>query len=360
MEVIPLGSKIYEKGMRFCVHHAYLITVMSMFLDHLILLFLLSIDKVVPLVHFNVLSVIVYLFCLILCKIGYVKPVYFSILLEVTSYAIIGVYYTGLQGCTEYFLCAILPVTIYFGYNLLQPHTRSLIAILLICNFSIFCMLYFNFKEYKPIYELSEPIETSVFILTLFTMFFSIIFYNTIYIYSAEFKRRSLEASNKVLTDNANTDTLTGLLNRRGFLDMFSEDSKTLDTYSVAFCDIDNFKRVNDTYGHEGGDEILRSVAELLQRNLGDTAKICRWGGEEMVIFLPNCNLAQAKNEMEFIRTTVEQHSTVFYNKHIGVTLTVGVAERGGSLATLDAVINRADERMYWGKTHGKNQVVAI
>jgi diguanylate cyclase (GGDEF)-like protein len=196
-------------------------------------------------------------------------------------------------------------------------------------------------------------------IFTTFVMVFSIAFYNTIYIYSSEYEKVGLEKENEKLIVDAKEDALTGLLNRRGFIPIVESLMKgdIRNNFCVAFCDIDNFKRVNDSYGHDCGDEVLRHIAKLIKREMTNCS-ICRWGGEEMVILMKDYDFEVAKHKMEYLRKCVETTPTVFYNKRIAVTITIGLEEYKETHKEPDDVIKVADERMYYGKQHGKNVVI--
>jgi diguanylate cyclase (GGDEF)-like protein len=211
-----------------------------------------------------------------------------------------------------------------------------------------------------PVYELSHATGSVLMIFSSFVAVFSIIFYNTIYIYTSESERNNLEKKNVQLSDDAHKDALTDLLNRRGFLPVMEalmKDERTRN-FCVAFCDIDNFKRVNDSFGHDGGDEVLRHITKIL-RNEMQGCDICRWGGEEMVILMRDYDFAVAKEKMEYIRKLVETNPTVFYNKRIPVTITIGLEENKDIYNNPEELIKVADERMYYGKEHGKNIVIS-
>ena len=189
-------------------------------------------------------------------------------------------------------------------------------------------------------------------------MVVSTVVYNTIYIYSSEVEKAGLEKENRQLSTDAHEDALTGLLNRRGFLPIMERQMEIKNNYfCVAFCDIDNFKRINDSYGHDAGDEVLRHIAAILRKEMTG-CDICRWGGEEMIIMMRDYDMAVAKEKMEYVRRTIETSPTIFYNKRIPATVTIGVEERREVHKEAEEIIKIADERMYYGKQHGKNIVV--
>ncbi len=127
--------------------------------------------------------------------------------------------------------------------------------------------------------------------------------------------------------------------------------------FCIAFCDIDNFKRINDSYGHDCGDEVLRHIARMIKKEM-QGCSICRWGGEEMIILMKDYDLAVAKEKMEYLRKHVETNPTVFYNKRVPATITIGLEENKDIYNTPEDIIKVADERMYYGKQHGKNILV--
>lgn len=352
------NKSIIDNTLHFLVHNGFLFTVSIMCLVHVVLLLMALIADVPPLIFFNILSVIVYLFCVILCKVGYIMPVYISILLEVTIYSAIGVYFIGWDSGSCNFLFSIVPIIIYFGCFLFKGPKRWLIVFLLALNFTLFVVLYTLFSKAVPVFVLTAPMRMTMMIFSTFVMVFSMIFYNTIYIYSSEGEMLSLEQQNEQLTVDANKDTLTQLLNRRGFLPRVKrlmED--TNEHFCIAFCDIDNFKRINDSYGHDCGDEVLRNISRTIEKELPE-CDVCRWGGEEIVILLKDYDFDTARQAMESLRTLIETTPTVFYNKRIHKTITIGLVEYQGDFESAEEIIKTADERMYYGKQHGKNIVI--
>ena len=114
---------------------------------------------------------------------------------------------------------------------------------------------------------------------------------------------------------------------------------------------------INDSHGHDGGDEVLRHVSNILKKEMPG-CEICRWGGEEFVILMRDYDFTVAKQKMEYIRKTVESSPTVFYNKRIPITVTIGLEEYKDIYKYPEEIIKVADERMYYGKQHGKNILI--
>ncbi len=159
-------------------------------------------------------------------------------------------------------------------------------------------------------------------------------------------------------------DALTGLNNRR-FLE--THLSSTLDhaahmgrPLSLMILDVDHFKLVNDTYGHDAGDEVLKGLAQRVRRVVRNADLVCRLGGEEFVIVMPDTPLLIAAKIAERVRSAVQ--SEMFQidanGRAIPVTISIGIAERADD-ANPDALLRRADKALYDSKSAGRNRVTA-
>jgi len=350
-----------EKIMHFIVHNGFMFTVAVMGLVHVTLLGILLYAGVTALVSLNTISVIVYLFCVLLCRFGHIMPVYISILLEVTIYSVLSTYYIGWDCGSWCFLCSIVPIILYFGCFLFKGVKRWNLVLILMLHFATYVVLYLRFVDTPPAVEVTNAVRNVLMIFSSFVMIFSMIFYTTLYIYSSEVEMSSLTKRNEQLSTDAHIDLLTNALNRRGFLPIVKslmEDDKQIKHFCIAFLDIDNFKRINDSYGHDCGDEVLRHISEIVKKEMSG-CDICRWGGEEFVILLKDYDFPVAKEKMEYIRRFVESTPTSFYNKRISATITIGLEKYSEDYHEPEAMIKVADGRMYYGKQHGKNIVIS-
>ena len=167
----------------------------------------------------------------------------------------------------------------------------------------------------------------------------------------ALFSRESTDLMQR-LSHLSSTDQLTGLHNRRHLEQALKA---TQPDYALAMADIDNFKRVNDTYGHAMGDVVLKAVAGALTSGVRKEDEVVRWGGEEFVICLPGCPLDVAREIVEGMRVRVEE---LRFDEEptLRVTATFGLAMRGHR--PLEEVIEVADAALYQGKRSGKNRVM--
>ncbi len=170
---------------------------------------------------------------------------------------------------------------------------------------------------------------------------------------------RSLESY--MLYNEAMEDPLTGLRNRRGLHAHYERRIATLRIFekaSIVMCDIDHFKRVNDTYGHNAGDEVLKYVANLLQNSIRIDDGAFRWGGEEFILLLPHKSTAEAVILAERLRTLIEDSVINFEGTDIKITMSFGVSEINPELTTEENV-EAVDAKLYYAKEHGRNRVIS-
>ncbi|MBY3135903.1 MULTISPECIES: PleD family two-component system response regulator [Rhizobium] len=174
-----------------------------------------------------------------------------------------------------------------------------------------------------------------------------------------------LRASVKQTIELAVTDPLTGLYNRR-YLDnhlnvLFNRSMARGRPLSVLITDIDRFKHVNDTYGHDGGDEVLREFSSRVRSTIRGADLACRYGGEEFVVVMPDTSPEIAAAVAERLRAAIE--NAPFMLKHSGealnVTASFGIASRIASVLTPDQLMKQADLALYEAKNTGRNRVVA-
>jgi len=176
---------------------------------------------------------------------------------------------------------------------------------------------------------------------------------------------KSLDEKIKRVSLDANTDELTGIMNRRAFKEKISETltqcKETNNAFSIVMVDIDHFKRLNDTHGHQVGDKVLTFIASLIEKNIRGGDYVARYGGEEFVIVLPNTSLENAICVGDNIRSYLSSQK-LFDKKSnltLGVlTLSMGVATFNLGRDDLEALIERADQCLYQAKDNGRNRTV--
>jgi len=175
-------------------------------------------------------------------------------------------------------------------------------------------------------------------------------------------KIKQLEKKVKKLSKEVKTDFLTNMANKKALEEELQKQESAYKrygtNYSVVFFDIDHFKNINDTYGHDAGDVILKSLGLLFRRYARDVDTIGRFGGEEFVAILPNTDKAGAYKFAEKLREIIEKTKFMYKNTRIKVTVSGGVASRD-EVNSKEELLKKADERLYLAKTHGRNRVCA-
>lgn len=172
----------------------------------------------------------------------------------------------------------------------------------------------------------------------------------------------SIEAARQEWQQAAEVDALTGLINRAAFLPMLADEhqrAKRLKrSYALALLDIDHFKRVNDVYGHQVGDEVLAHFASLMQANIRGIDKAARLGGDEFAILFPESTASDAIAAMERLRQRLEAQCIISGAAQVFVTSSIGITEYQGGDVTPDMLRTRADQLLYAAKHAGRNQVM--
>ncbi len=178
---------------------------------------------------------------------------------------------------------------------------------------------------------------------------------------SSQEKIRKLQAELTQLSETVRVDQLTGVLNRRGFdeaiIKEISRSKRSDSKLSIAFLDIDNFKKLNDSFGHHVGDEALQLLAKTIQSTIRPTDVVSRFGGEEFVILLPETDIEQAVGTVMRLQRALTKQFFMANNERQLITFSAGVALFNKN-ETEAAVLSRADQAMYLAKKSGKNRVM--
>lgn len=174
----------------------------------------------------------------------------------------------------------------------------------------------------------------------------------------------SLLNAREELRERAEKDLLTMLPNRpaiRGVLESeMARCHRDHRSVGIVLLDLDHFKFINDTYGHLAGDAVLRETAYRFKTNMRPYDQIGRYGGEEFLVVLPNCDLAQAHHQADRMRLILEQKPMYVDGKQLRVTASFGVTVSDGTERPLDEYIRIADEALYMAKHQGRNCVASL
>ena len=307
---------------------------------------------VMPMAYFNVGSIIFYVFSFALIQKElwwlYTDLVY----AEVVAHMSCAILFTGWNSDFQVTLVGMSSFAFFAEYLERYLGIRHSNALLL-CVFG--ASAYMATCALSAIYPAPYSMPYTVSLLLRLSLGAVVFVVSTMVLYAFVHEATKSE---RALINRLMHDKLTGLPNRHFVADYMKKLSKSgrLDTYWVALADIDDFKKVNDTYGHNCGDLVLETVAHLLQESLVD-AQVCRWGGEEFLAVGPIGDGMDSQIDMlDRARKAVERQSLWHEENRVNVTITIGVAPYQDGYTTSEW-INVADEKLYEGKKSGKNQV---
>ncbi len=307
--------------------------------------------------YFNCVSIVLYLFMFEVLRRKKAWTYIIVVYMEIIIFMIISIIYLGWDyGFQHYcigFVASII-FTDYYMYRESKISKRTIILVALDLLFYVGLRVWTYNHPY--IYKIDNDTLVHSFYITNALIGFSfLIMYSLIYLNTV----RKLEYE---IRDMANVDSLTGLYNRRRMKELLGthiENNKNKQL-AIAMLDVDNFKTINDTYGHDAGDEVLKILADILREksstNTGFTP--CRWGGEEFLfIYNTAADKQHIIDEFESIRRIVENRVLKYEGHTINVTTTIGIAFYQDGLH-IDELIKTADDNLYIGKTTGRNKIV--
>ena len=265
-------------------------------------------------------------------------------------------------GFYTYLFCAI-SASFYFTYITQNKNRHVMPLALSIMILLVYYIGFITMKFLPPLYEYPDNRKwwiTVFHVINVLITFAVMVVFSYLFVWEIKSKNLALTAQNEQLDELANKDPLTHLFNRRimnKIMDQRMEVlKKTGKRFTMIIGDIDDFKRVNDTYGHDAGDMVLTTVAATILNSVRSEDSVCRWGGEEILI-LVNDPIETAALAAERIRNKIESMVVKFDNQEIRVTMTFGIAESIPGYK-IEHLIQQADDKLYYGKKHGKNQVV--
>lgn len=220
-----------------------------------------------------------------------------------------------------------------------------------------------RFKNYQPITGLEEFMYQNTTLLPLKSVSGAIeqvclIIYD---VTDVATNRHQLQAANRELQRLSSTDRLTGLFNRGHWEEMLRQDYARHRRYAansaLVMCDIDHFKQVNDTYGHQVGDRVIQHTADVIRQNIRDSDVAGRYGGEEFVILLPDTDSQGALVFAERLRQSIEAFELQLEGHRIRFTISLGIADLGQPSSDHSQLIKWADSALYMSKSAGRNRV---
>lgn len=329
---------------------------------HFILLLFFSYFHIIPLMIFNVFSVILYLIMHIFIKKEKYTLTFLTTYGEICLHTIFAICILGGDTAFLFYNFALVPVSYYMSFmsnafkkKILHP------IILMFINFllTIFCTVYRMFG-YAPTNVLTkgQSFLLSVFNISVVFLFLSV--FSVLFVVEIRTSQQLLRRQNMKLNYYAQYDSLTSLLNRRSMeekiVEILKEAQEKNEKFCVVMADIDDFKRVNDIYGHECGDKALVHIAATLNGLLLPEDSVSRWGGEEFLFVLKGSEV-ECRKKTEIMRSAIEKIDFYYKNRRVKFTMTFGVQEHRLEM-NIERTISMADDKLYKGKESGKNCVI--
>lgn len=306
-------------------------------------------SQVVAMSWVNVGSVLTYVLAAALLRRDQVAAGMFVMIFEVAAHAILAVITVGWESGFHYYLLIVIPVFLANQVNK-WPFKIAFATTLTVS----YVALDWYLRKAAPMFEMSATTLAYLHRFNLVTTIAILSGLTVLYVHlitQAEARLHQL----------ATTDSLTGLMNRRCMLDALAREQalrqRKPHPSTVLLVDIDHFKKLNDTFGHNMGDWALKAVAEVLKNGVREMDFVARWGGEEFLIVLPHASIEGARPVAERLRLSISELRFPAKDHPLRVSATLGLAEMGiGEEA--DQAIQRADAALYKGKNEGRNQVV--
>ncbi len=271
----------------------------------------------------------------------------------ILTWLFFSVYLMGEDYGAHYFIYPLMVISFFATYRNFKGKSVYMLFLLAL-NIAV----YFYGRNHEPVLKITEQqgdVLNIMYTVTLFLCMFAICF---IFSNTNQSALEKLNNYNRNLKKEAETDALTGLMNRRCMYKALEENMGLTDTiFSVAIGDIDFFKKINDTQGHNFGDEVLKQLAAFFMEYMDSKGIVCRWGGEEFLFLFPQCSIDTAYGYVTEMREHIEAMPITVDGDTITVTMTFGVEEHKTE-ALVTELISKADSKLYDGKSSGRNVVV--
>lgn len=336
------------------------LTMLLVGIFHVGLIVLFSVFRIYPLAVINIFSVLLYIGCYIRAYRGKNLLQIFNLAyIEIIVHAVIAALLMGTESGFSLYMIAMLPLGYYATYNFNSRKQRTNPMFYVVISGLAFCFVRIVGNYIEPLYSYgNSQIDKVVYMINYFVTVAAVVFFMSTLLNQIQILEELRTQQNKRLEKISKTDPLTGLANRRSLEERYKQAELLNEEYVLIMGDIDDFKKVNDTYGHNVGDEVLKTVADVFGKSVREEDIVCRWGGEEILIFAPKCEKCDGVSIGERILKTVREIEIPAGKKmpiHITMTIGVAVSGEGGNFSE---VVKVADERLYHGKQSGKNRVV--
>ena len=327
---------------------AYAISVCFLII-HILMLLIFVKCEISPLVKFNIFSICFYIAILFIIHKAWLPFFTISVYLEVVAHMTLAILLTGWDAGFQITLIGMNVLAFYAEYTgrslkIKYMKVIPLCVIGMLMYLGSYIYLHFN----SPFYTISEN-----------TVFWLNILWGTVVFVISSLVLQLLviiaNSSEEELAYQLSHDKLTGLPNRYYLSEQLNNIKKEKNNYWLSISDIDDFKKINDTYGHNCGDYVLKTIGDLLSTT---NVLCCRWGGEE---FLFIGKIAKDQEDprifLEGIRKDIQNYNFEYEGTKFNVTMTFGLSTFSNG-EDIDIVLRDADDKLYLGKKSGKNQLV--
>ena len=304
---------------------------------------------VTSLAYVNIGSVLSYVCVFELARRGAIDKAWALTVLEVLGHAILAVAVIGWDTGFHYYILLVIPVAVISAIKPVGLKAATVLGVMI-----TYLALDIAFRHQGPAKELSALVVDGLH-------YFNVVGVMVILIFLAGYYYYLINKTASALHDMASTDPLTGLKNRRAITESIKREESRVrrgqPCLSFILCDLDQFKNINDTRGHDVGDMVLKKVSETLMSGVRDVDFVARWGGEEFLAVLPDTDTEGAKLVAERLRTKLCEQLIESGGTPFQVSMTLGVATLQAG-ETAEQTIARADAALYDGKRSGRNRVV--
>ena len=356
-------KNVIEGKSQFNNDFKYAALLYTVLIVHVIFLGFFLYALYLPLIVYNSISILFYVILALQLKHGIFALPFMFAFTEVLFASCFSTILLGWDSGFYLYIITLFPIIFYAVFTVPDFKRKFFLP----TTISIICMLCFLVARiYTAHFGSFHQIDNPHFMGALYTYntvvaFLIIIFYSIMFTLDIQSNQRGLERKNKELDYFASIDPLTQLLNRRcmehKLLQSISLASTNHSTFCVVMCDIDDFKIINDSYGHKYGDYVLMDISRIIRTYMREEDAVCRWGGEEILIMLITTE-QYATLIAERIRKTIEESVIRCPAGFIRYTVTMGISQYTPG-DTPDSMIQHADDYLYKGKREGKNKVVS-
>ncbi|MBA4111430.1 MAG: GGDEF domain-containing protein [Leptothrix sp. (in: Bacteria)] len=315
---------------------------------HLAFLVLFHVNGIKDMAVINVGSILCYVLTFGLAWRHRVNWAWMLITTEVVGHAVLAVFYVGWDSGFHIYIMCVPPVMVVSTLPLWRGKVPVVVGLM-----ALYLWLDIARRDAAPLFELDRAVLNGLHYFTVVTALTILVLLSGMYY-------RFVLQSEQQLREMATTDPLTRLRNRRSVLDTSEAEAakqrRVGRPLSFILCDVDHFKTVNDTHGHEAGDNVLKAVATILRSGVREVDHAARWGGEEFLLLLPETASPGAELVANRLREAIAQLQVPGKDGPLNVTMTFGISNLHLN-EPIDQAIARADKALYQGKHRGRNRV---